>query len=61
LEFRGIACPVTSSIGVATYPDQATRAEEVIEHADKALYRAKANGRNQVCLFSPGGDILQEK
>ncbi|MDG2388877.1 MAG: GGDEF domain-containing protein [Planctomycetaceae bacterium] len=60
LEFRGIACPVTSSIGVATYPDQASRAEEVIEHADKALYRAKAKRRNQVCLFSPGEDILLE-
>jgi len=60
LEFRGISCPVTSSIGVATYPDQANHAEDLIAHSDKALYRAKASGRNQVCLFSPGQDILLE-
>ena len=29
----------------------------VIEHADKALYHAKNNGRNQCVYF---GDILQE-
>ncbi len=42
---------LTLSIGVATYPDsQALSLEELIRKADKALYRAKEAGRNQVIL-----------
>jgi GGDEF domain-containing protein len=39
---------VTISIGVADRQNRATRAEEVIQAADQALYRAKNRGRNQV-------------
>jgi diguanylate cyclase (GGDEF)-like protein len=41
---------VTVSIGVATSSDGRTEPELVLEAADKALYRAKANGRNRVEL-----------
>ncbi len=40
---------VTVSIGVATFPDDATETEELLAVADKALYKAKEQGRNQVC------------
>lgn len=41
--------PITVSIGVATYPrSRMHSARELIEAADKALYRAKRGGRNQV-------------
>ncbi|HUF17851.1 MAG TPA: GGDEF domain-containing protein, partial [Thermoanaerobaculia bacterium] len=41
--------PVTVSIGVATFPrSKMQSARELIEAADKALYRAKRSGRNQV-------------
>ena len=40
---------VTISIGVAERKDGASTAEEVIQAADKALYKAKNKGRNQVC------------
>ena len=40
---------VTVSIGVAESGDGKQSAAEVIKAADKALYRAKSRGRNQVC------------
>jgi PleD family two-component response regulator len=39
---------VTISIGVATGAAERSSPEAVLEAADKALYRAKANGRNRV-------------
>jgi diguanylate cyclase (GGDEF)-like protein len=38
---------VTISIGFATYPADADNKTELIERADRALYDAKENGRNQ--------------
>jgi diguanylate cyclase (GGDEF)-like protein len=40
--------PNTVSIGVASYRVSDTRVEDLLERADAALYRAKANGRNRV-------------
>lgn len=39
---------VTISLGVATYPEHAESSADLIEYADKGLYAAKENGRNQV-------------
>ena len=39
---------VTISLGVATYPFDGDTAPKIIEAADKKLYNAKNNGRNQV-------------
>lgn len=44
---------ITISIGVAAFPDDATDPIELIELADSALYRAKRNGRNQICAYRP--------
>lgn len=40
---------VTISIGVAERGETLTTPEDVLKAADKALYRAKDRGRNQVC------------
>jgi GGDEF domain-containing protein len=42
------ALSVTVSIGVATSAGEKSSPQAVLESADKALYRAKANGRNRV-------------
>ncbi len=39
---------VTISLGVATFPVDGETPASLIEHADKGLYAAKENGRNQV-------------
>ncbi|MDD3236598.1 MAG: diguanylate cyclase [Candidatus Gastranaerophilales bacterium] len=39
---------VTISLGVSTYPENGITPTELIEFADKGLYSAKENGRNQV-------------
>jgi diguanylate cyclase len=43
---------VTVSIGVATSEEQESDPDLVLQAADKALYRAKANGRNRVEIAS---------
>src|SRR5690625_1869176 len=35
---------VTVSVGISIYPDDAESAQDLIRHADAAVYRAKANG-----------------
>ena len=41
----------TLSMGVAIYPDDGKSADVLIEHADAAMYRAKAAGRNGIRFF----------
>jgi len=41
---------VTLSIGVAGYPGHGTTSEELVRAADRALYRAKAEGRDKVAV-----------
>ncbi|MDA1016370.1 MAG: sensor domain-containing diguanylate cyclase [Planctomycetota bacterium] len=48
----GQALNVTGSFGVATVSPDAASTEELIRRADEALYVAKAEGRNQVVVWS---------
>jgi diguanylate cyclase (GGDEF)-like protein len=47
---------ISISIGVASYPEDGRDPIHLIEMADTALYRAKHNGRNQVCAYRPQGN-----
>jgi diguanylate cyclase (GGDEF)-like protein/PAS domain S-box-containing protein len=42
---------VTASIGLSTYPDDGLDAEALIGNADRAMYRVKANGRNNYRFY----------
>jgi len=57
---KGMGYPdgmVTASIGVAEYrPGAHNKDEDVLVAADRALYRAKAGGRNRVATGGGGGD-----
>ncbi len=43
---------VTLSHGVAALPEDAQTQEQLIEQADRALYRAKQEGKNRVAAAS---------
>jgi diguanylate cyclase (GGDEF)-like protein len=43
---------MTISVGVATCPEDGDEAAELIDRADQALYKAKAEGRNKVVSLS---------
>jgi diguanylate cyclase (GGDEF)-like protein len=47
--------PVTASIGLAMFPGTGTTRGQLIQMADRALYRAKGAGRNRVMVAEPVG------
>jgi diguanylate cyclase (GGDEF)-like protein len=46
--YQGRRIRVTSSIGVATYPDDGLHPDPLLAKADAALYEAKRSGRNRI-------------
>ncbi|HUY82602.1 MAG TPA: GGDEF domain-containing protein, partial [Acidobacteriaceae bacterium] len=44
---------VRISIGVSAFPDHGATGDELVRAADKALYRAKEEGRDRVVVASP--------
>jgi diguanylate cyclase (GGDEF)-like protein/PAS domain S-box-containing protein len=52
LAVAGQEIAISPSIGIAYYPDHARDAEELLRHADAAMYEAKARGRNTWRVYS---------
>ena len=48
----GLILNVTASIGIALYPADAADSEHLVINADRAMYQAKALGRNQFNYFT---------
>ncbi len=44
----GVGC----SVGISVYPDNGKTAEQLLQQADAAMYRAKHQGGNNYCYFS---------
>ena len=54
---------VSTSIGIALYPDDATDRQALLTHADTALYRAKTEGRNTYRFFEArmGAEVRERR
>jgi len=54
--------PITISLGVAEWNDEMkTDGQSLVRNADNALYRAKKEGRNRVCVGGDGLHLVKEK
>lgn len=53
-ELAGHRLNISSSIGVAIYPDHGSSEKLLVKSADIAMYHAKKNGRNNVKLYQQG-------
>lgn len=49
----GYSLSISSSIGVAIYPEYGSDEMQLLKNADGAMYHAKQGGRNKVQLFQP--------
>jgi diguanylate cyclase (GGDEF)-like protein len=52
--YDGQEIQTTISLGAAIFPQHGSRADEVLVHADRALYCAKQQGRNRMTVYIPG-------
>lgn len=50
---------VSASIGVTLYPRDAVDAEQLLRHADHAMYQAKQAGKNRLAIFDVAHDAAQ--
>jgi diguanylate cyclase (GGDEF)-like protein/PAS domain S-box-containing protein len=55
---NGVEVRIGVSIGISLLPEHGTSSEELLQHADAALYRAKAEGRGNFKYFSE--DLTQD-
>jgi len=52
IELAGRRMVMTTSIGISLFPEDGTTCEELLKHADLALYQSKGAGRNGLHFFS---------
>jgi len=52
-QIDGADLHLSCSVGVAMYPDDASTIDDLMRHADVAMYQAKATGRDNAHFFTP--------
>ncbi|MDO9195609.1 bifunctional diguanylate cyclase/phosphodiesterase [Rhodoferax sp.] len=57
----GSDCFIGASIGVSVFPADGTTADELLKHADIAMYRAKAAGRGRFVFFEESMNVEQRE
>jgi len=61
VEIGGHEIHITPSIGISHYPNDATDVNQLLKHADNAMYQAKDAGRNTVRFFTNDLNFLLSK
>jgi diguanylate cyclase (GGDEF)-like protein len=51
LQGKPVMMQVSASVGIARFPDDGQNFDELLRHADQAMYRAKAAGRGRYMLY----------
>ncbi|WP_088105509.1 sensor domain-containing protein [Halalkalibacter urbisdiaboli] len=52
---------ISPSIGISIFPNHGETDEDLIKHADKAMYFAKKNGKNNFKIYNPEIEISVQK
>lgn len=50
-EINGIIARITTSIGISRMPEDSETFDQLIQHADQAMYDSKRNGKNQFAFY----------
>jgi diguanylate cyclase (GGDEF)-like protein len=58
---KGVTIQMTTSIGIASFPDNGTQIEELINKADKALLKGKKDGKNRGLIYADNFDADTEE
>ena len=53
IDLAGRPLEISAAIGIALFPEHGTTADELLAHADRAMYQAKAMGGNGCRLYAP--------
>ncbi len=61
IEIGGHELTVTASIGISHFPNDATDVQQLLKHADSAMYQAKDAGRNTARFFTSDLNFLLSK
>jgi diguanylate cyclase (GGDEF)-like protein len=59
LRLSGLDLSISGSFGIATFPNDATNSESLLRLADRALYAAKAAGRDRVHTATAANDTSE--
>ena len=58
IDIAGQDIHITPSVGISHYPNDATDVQQLLKHADNAMYQAKDAGRNTVRFFTSDLNFL---
>jgi len=56
MRVQGNELRVTASIGITLYPQDSAEADQLMRHADQAMYDAKQSGKNRFHIFDSAED-----
>ena len=57
--FRGSNFRLTASVGIAHFPEHGDNAEDLVAHADTAMYQAKDSGKNSWAVYDASRNVAE--